>query len=194
VSEGTVALFGGRRWVIDRAEILFPGNATDEPSLSVRIYHDFSDVAVWVHVDGKPSAPELRFTSDPAIYSREQLLGFVLGGSPDAAQSDASLGEKASGVAAGFLVGQIQSRLEDKLPIDTLSVDVEEGARASAVLVGKWITERIFLAYNYRIEADEDENASEGIVRVIFGRGWMLEASYGDRGNGAADILWITRF
>jgi hypothetical protein len=194
VENGTVVLFGDRRWSIERAEILFPGLAKEEPRIGIRLFHDFSEVVVYVDVLGVPSEPELRLTSDPGVYSREQLLGFVLGGDPNAAPSDAKLSDRASGFAAGFVVGQIQAKLKDKIPIDTLKVDIEDGARASAVTVGKWITERVFLAYNYRIEADEDENASEGIMRIIFGHGWVMEAAYGDRGNGAADLLWIARF
>ncbi len=194
VGEGTIQLFGGRSWYIERADITFPGGSAKEPELNVRIYHDFETVVVYVNVDGTPSSPKLELTSDPGGYTREQLLGFVLGGSPDASQSDAALGEQAAGAAAGFLVGQIQNQIKSRLPIDTLSVGVGDGARASGVLVGKWITQRIFVAYNYRIGADVDQNTNEGIVRVLFGYGWMLEASYGDRGNGGADILWTTRF
>ena len=49
--------------------------------------------------------------------------------------------------------------------------------------------QRIFLAYHYRIEAEQNANANEAILRVLLGRGWVVEATYGDAGNGSANVL-----
>lgn len=193
VTDGTIDLFG-RRWSVNRATLRLPGDPEKEPRIDISLQHDFTDVVVFVNVTGTPSDPKLEFTSEPPGYTRDQLLGFVLGGSPRGASQDSTLAGQAASVAAGFLMGKIQSRLEDKLPIDTLSVALDDEAAASGITLGKWITDRIFLSYNYAIQAEEDENRNEATVRVLFGRGWMVEASYGDRGVGGADVLWIRRF
>ncbi len=193
VTSGTVNLFG-RQWVIDNADVRLAAGRDTEPRLDIRVRHDFPTVTVYVSVSGPPSNPRVRFSSDPGIYSQDQLIGFVLGGTPGAAQEDAPLADQAVGAATGFLLGQVQSRLQDKLPIDTISVELDDSASAEAVSVGKWISSRIFVAYNHRIAPETDENTNAGLVQFRLGRGWMLETTYGDRGNGSADLLYRKRF
>lgn len=193
ITSGTVNLFG-RQWVIDTADVRLAAGRDNAPRLDVRVRHDFPSVSVFVSVSGSPENPRVRFSSDPGIYSQDQLIGFVLGGTPNSASSDAPLADQAVGAATGFLLGQVQTKLQDKLPIDTISVDLDDSASAEAVSVGKWISSRVFVAYNHRIAAQTDENANAGLIQFRLGRGWMLETTYGDRGNGSADILYRKRF
>ncbi len=193
VRSGTVNLFG-RQWTIDNADVRFAAGRDSRPRLDVRVRHDFPNVTVYVAVSGSPENPRVRFSSDPGIYSQDQLIGFVLGGTPSSSEEDAPLADQAVGAATGFLLGEVQSRLQDKLPIDTISVDLDDTASAEAVSVGKWISSRIFVAYNLRLAPESDENANAGLVQFRLGRGWMLETTYGDRGNGSADILYRKRF
>jgi autotransporter translocation and assembly factor TamB len=193
VTSGTVNLFG-RQWTIDNADVRFAAGRDRRPRLDVRVRHDFPNVTVYVAVSGSPEDPRVRFSSDPAIFSQDQLIGFVLGGTPSSSEEDAPLADQAVGAATGFLLGEVQSRLQDKLPIDTISVDLDDTASAEAVSVGKWISSRIFVAYNLRLAPESDENANAGLVQFRLGRGWMLETTYGDRGNGSADILYRKRF
>lgn len=193
VTSGTVNLFG-RQWIIDNADVRLAGDSDSEPRIDVRVRHDFPTVTVYVAVSGPPSSPRVRFSSDPGIYSQDQLLGFVLGGTPGSTEEDAPLADQAVGAATGFLLGQVQSRLQDKLPIDTISVELDDSASAEAVSVGKWISSRVFVAYNHRIAPETDENTNAGLVQFRLGRGWMLETTYGDRGNGSADLLYRKRF
>lgn len=71
---------------------------------------------------------------------------------------------------------------------------MKDGAKISRVTVGKWITDRIFIGYDYSFGAKDDENANEGVVEVRLGRGWILESRYGDRGEGSLDFVWVRRF
>src|SRR6185436_11326102 len=77
---GDLDLFG-RRYLVERATARFDG--PPDPLLDIVITHDFPEVTTLTTVRGRLSKPELIMSSDPAIYSQGQLLGFLLGGEPN---------------------------------------------------------------------------------------------------------------
>jgi len=167
---------------------------TDEPQLQVEISRDLGSAVAIVRVRGTPAKPELELTSDPPIFDKAQVLTFVLGAEPGSGDEAVALEDRAAAAAVGALVGSLRSKLEDVLPIDTLEIELGDGAAVSRLAVGKWISSRIFLGYEYAFEAEDDENTNEAVVQVRIGRGWVLESRYGDRGSGGMDFIWVKRF
>jgi translocation and assembly module TamB len=191
VGNGYLNLFG-KRWDIHQARIDFIRG--EDPRVGVELTHDFETAMVRIRVIGSPEHPELIVTSDPPIYDEAQLLLFVLGSGPNEDPKQTSIGQQAAGVAANALLGEVQSKLEDELPIDMLELDVGDGAKLSRLRLGRWLTSRVFLGYDYDFEAEDDENVSEALLQYRLGKGWMLESRYGDRGNGGLDAFWVKRF
>lgn len=191
VGNGYLTVFG-KRWMVQKARLDFiPG---EEPHIDVELTHDFQTAVVYIKLSGSPSNPDLTLSSDPAIYDEAQLLTFVLGSGPNEDPNNSSMQQQAAGAAASALIGQVQSKLEDELPIDTMQLDFGDGAKVSRLTLGKWISSRLFLGYDYHFQAEEDENVSEGLLQYRLGRGWLIETRYGDRGNGGVDALWVKRF
>ena len=195
---GEVELFG-RRWTIDRADLSFDGNVPPDPQVQVRLSYEFPTAVVYVDVEGTRRAPKLRFSAEPPIYDEAEILLFVLGGSPGDQPSDQPVNEQAKGAATDFLVGQVQSRIAEKVPIDTLKLGVDETSESyqlTSITVGKWITSRVFIAYQHRFVAGDDENSSEASIIYRLGNGFNLEAKYGfgKDHNGGADVVWTKRF
>jgi autotransporter translocation and assembly factor TamB len=193
--EGTVATRDGwveifdRRYDLRRGDLAFDGST--DPSLDIELSHDFSASTLTVSVTGTGSAPALDLRSDPARYDDAELLSFVLGASPDddVAKEQSAAG-RATGVASGYVAGQLQSVVKDVVPIDVLDID----PAAEKLTLGKWLTNKIFLAYRRRFEAQDLENANEAVIEYRFRRRWLLELSYGDQGTGGVDVLWNRRF
>tara|TARA_R110002096_G_scaffold44524_10_gene119923 strand:+ start:20145 stop:24614 length:4470 start_codon:yes stop_codon:yes gene_type:complete len=198
--EGTIATRGGwielfgRRYDLRRGDVAFGGSV--DPSLDIALSHDFSASTLTVAVTGTGSAPELSLRSNPPRYDDAELLSFVLGASPDDDSSkEQSTAGRATGVASSYLAGQLQSVVRDVIPIDVLKIDIsDDDAAAEKLTVGKWLTDKIFLAYRRRFEAQDLENANEAVMEYRFRKRWLLELSYGDQGTGGADVLWIRRF
>jgi autotransporter translocation and assembly factor TamB len=192
--DGFVDIFG-HRYRIERARVSFGGDPGN-PQVDVRLVREFAAFTMGVELLGSSSDPELTLTASPPIYDESQLLAFVLGADPDDQRaSERGIGERATGVAAGLITGQLQSIVRDRLPIDVLRVELgEEALRQTKLTVGKWISERLFLAYRHRFEAKTEENSAEALIEYWFWRRWLLEAYFGDRGAAGADILWIKRF
>lgn len=202
-NSGYVELFG-RRYQVQRALASFdttPGSVPD-PSLDILLAHEFPTLSLFIQVQGTASEPELVLRSEPGVYDEATLLSFVLGADPAApgggaldGQPGATLGERAVGVASSLIAGRVQSLVEDILPIDVLRVELDDAAEgAERFVVGKWITDNLFLSYSRNFAADSNENSSEAAIEYRFWRRWLLEAFYGDRGAGGIDLLWTNRF
>lgn len=192
-TDGTLRLFG-RRWRVDTARLRFVGRAA--PEVEVRLERQVSDWTVWIDVSGPLPAPVLRFSARPPTLSEDELLAVVMGGHPNAPSPgrSASATAKAAGVAAGYLARPLQDRLQDTLPLDTLRLQVGDGAKAEALTLGKWITDRLFLAYDHHFDARPGENAHEATLQYQLLRGLLFESRYGDQGSGSGELLWSKRF
>jgi len=195
----------GRRYQIQRAVASFdatPG-AVPDPLLDVQLAHEFSTLTLFIQVQGTASKPELQLHSEPGIYDDATLLSFVLGADPvdaDEAQDAGggpSVGDRAVGVASSLVVGQVQGLVQEVLPIDIDVFRVELGeasAAAERLIVGKWITDNLFLSYAHSFVADPNENSGEASLEYRFRKRWLIEGYYGDRGAGGLDLLWTKRF
>lgn len=196
--QGRLSLFE-RIYEVRQARIAFGGRMPPDPRLDITLEHDFAVATVRIHARGSASQPELSFSSVPAEYSQSQLLAMVLGGEPgekSTADEDLQLQDQALDAAAGMLLSGLRGILRRALPIDTLGIETstQEETTTAELVVGKWITEDLFVAYRYRMGADEDENANAVEVQYRLGRDWILEGFYGDGAEGGVDVLWIKRF
>lgn len=180
-----------RRYEIERAWVLFAGEVPLDPRLDVRVSHQFPDTLVYIDVQGRMSEPQVSFASDSGRYDQAQLLGFILGG--EGGGGTGSLSESTPGAAANVVANQVAGVIRQAgLPVDALRVGTEEGdAQSRYVTVGKWLTDRLFIAYRYRDTTDIMKNRNEATVQHFFSKDWMWEGVAGDRGAASIDLLWI---
>ena len=197
VDHGYIELFG-RRWDIDRADVSFAGSTKINPNLNIEVEHQFATTTIYVEVTGTLTKPKLDFRAEPGNYDQATILGWVLGGDPDApSNSDHQpLEQKAVGVASNLLLGQINSQLRNVLPIDVLNVQIGEAQSESTtrIEVGKWLTDRLFVGYQARLNAPDNENVNEAEIKFRLATRWFLDAFFGDRSVGGADVLWSKKY
>jgi translocation and assembly module TamB len=188
---GDLDLFG-HRYRVERAMVTFDGKP--DPLLDIRITHDFPEVTTITQVRGRVSKPEIIMTSDPAIYSQGQLLGFLLGGEPDGEPGNAR--DRATNAGTSFVAGQIAGYVKGALPIDldVLKYESASSTSSAAITVGTWLTRNLFVAYRQHLEARPDENAGEGEIEYWFTRRVLIEGIVGDRGYNGVDLLWRKRY
>jgi translocation and assembly module TamB len=187
----------GRRYDIERAWVVFEGEMPPDPRLDVRISHRFTQTTLYVDVAGHISKPNITFASDSGQYDQAQLLAMVLGSEPGENQAETDTSHKAANAGLALAAGQVSTALRRSgLPIDALKVGTEAGSDKAVtyVTVGKWVTDRVFVAYRRRFEAEVTENLNEGVFQHYFARDWMWEGVAGDRGTASVDLLWIVPF
>jgi autotransporter translocation and assembly factor TamB len=186
----------GRRYDIQRARVIFAGEMPTDPRLDVRVAHRFPQTTLYIDVVGHLSQPTVTFGSDSGQYDQAQLLAMVLGGEPGEGQGG-DTSHKAAGAAAALMAGQMTSAIRKSgLPIDALKVGTEAGddQPVTYVTVGKWVSDRLFIAYRRRFDAEVTENANEGVFQHYFAKDWMWEGTAGDRGSASLDLLWVVPF
>jgi autotransporter translocation and assembly factor TamB len=194
VVRGWIALFG-QRYDVERGWVRFNGEIPPNPGLDIRVAHAFPDTIVYIDVGGTVQKPIVEFASDGGQYDQGELLAMVLGGGPSAGGGDGASSttqEKAESAGLGLVANQVAGVARDAgLPVDVLRFgnDPEEGG-VNEVTVGKWLSDRLFIAFRYRNTQDEDKNPSEGTFQHFFTRDWMWEGVVGTREN-SIDLLWI---
>jgi translocation and assembly module TamB len=193
VSRGKVELFD-RFWRLDRATVRFDG--AFDPVLDIQLTHEFEQLTMFVEVRGRVSEPTLTLRSDPATYSEGQLFAFLLGGKPGSEDDRGDARATAAGAATGFLGKQVAGYVDDYLPVelDVLRYDAESAGSPASLTVGKWLTDRLFVAYRRNLEARPEQNSGQGELEYWFNRNVLAEGVAGDRGIHGLDLLWIRRW
>ena len=194
LGHGDLDLFD-RRYAVDRAAVHFDGSL--DPVLDIRITHDFPDVTTITEIHGRASKPELDLSSSPALYSRAELLGFLLGGEPGGDPNDApSAAQRVAQAGESYLANKVGGYIKDALPvdIDVLRYESATSTTSAAVTVGTWLTHELFLAWREHLEARPDENAGEGEIEYWLRQRLVLQGTVGDRGYDGVDLLWRRRW
>ncbi|HUH00883.1 MAG TPA: translocation/assembly module TamB domain-containing protein, partial [Kofleriaceae bacterium] len=197
LTRGSMTLFD-QQYRVSRAALQFQGRSPPDPDIDVRLEHGYEQgVTLYIDVTGTLQKPRVDLSSDPASYSRGELLGFVLGGQPGAApRSEGSLQSGALSAASGLLAGRLEGLLRQRAPFDTIRLGTESSAQSgvSYVTVGRWISDDLFVAYHRRFDAEEDENANEALLEYQLSKRWTLRGAAGDRGAAHVDLLWVKRY
>ena len=190
---GDLDLFG-RRYKIEEAGVFFDGSI--DPILGVRITHDFPDVETITEVRGRLSKPDLELSSNPGLYTKSQLLGFLLGGEPGGDPNSASARDKATDAGTSFIAGQIGGYIKSALPvsIDVIKYEAASVSSSAAITVGSWITHTLFFSFSQHIDPRVDENAGEAKIEYWFTKRLEVEGTAGDRNFDGVDLLWRKRF
>jgi hypothetical protein len=191
--DSAYADFLGRRYLLDPSDLEFDG--TTDPRLGIRMTHQIPELALNVTVRGRASLPEPQFSSDPGGYSRDQLVGFFVGGAPGG-DPGSQTGEAVKGAVALGISGQLGRRISKVFPIqlDALSCEPATTATSASCSVGKWLSQRLFLTYRHPVEPRPDENANDLQVQYRLGGKALIDMTGGDRGHLGLDLLWRHRW
>ncbi|MGE0550223.1 MAG: translocation/assembly module TamB domain-containing protein [Kofleriaceae bacterium] len=195
LQDARVAVFG-HRYRLDRGSVRFLG--TTDPLLDIHLFHEFSDgTTLKLGLVGSVSEKldVLKLSSDPAIYTPEQLQAFLVGGSPGGEAGQQS-SEAAASATASVLSSKIGRRLERVLPLGLKpSCAPGSGIESATCTLGTWrLDGRLYLGYRYRLEKVPNENTNEGLVEYMLSRRWRLEGTGGDLPSLNGDLIFRTRW
>ncbi|HEY4242285.1 MAG TPA: translocation/assembly module TamB domain-containing protein [Kofleriaceae bacterium] len=199
-SHADVTLFG-RLYQVDTGSPLVEFDGTTDPLLDISLVHEFPDLTLTAHVGERASKPEVTFSSQPGDYSEAQLFGFFLGGEPggDASSQtrEAAAGAAAAGAGTAVISAKLARAAHRVIPVklfDNLTCEPSTSTTSTACTIGRWLTRKLYIAYQAHVDARVDENANEGLLQYYFARKWSLDLSGGDRNYDGLDILWRTRW
>jgi len=190
---------------VRQATVSFSGEVNPDPALNILLAREGPEATVLVQLTGTASAPELALRSDPPIYDRGQIMSLLLTGRVDAKPESGGEGDQTMAVAnavSQVLLGSIARKFAPKVGLDVAKVSLDEAKnkqtgesqiRAEAE-VGKYITDRLYLAYRRVFGATAEENSNEALMEYRISARWLITALFGDAGVGGVDIFWNLRY
>jgi hypothetical protein len=161
--------------------------------------HQFPDLTLDVQLSGRASRPERpQLTSDPGGSTYDQLFGFLLGGDP-AGDPGSQTRDAVAGAGTRLVSGKLGRQISKVLPVQVDALSCEPApaattATSGSCTVGKWLSQRLFLAYRQRLQPRTDENTGDVQLQLRIGDRLLLEGTGGDRGYYGADLLWRHRW
>ena len=184
IHDGTYTAYG-QDLRIESGRLLYAGGPIDNPALDVRATRKTGDVTAGVQVSGTLQAPEMALFSSPPM-AQADALSYLLVGRPLSGAS-ASEGELLAQAAAslGLKGGNlIAERIAGTFGLDELSVTGGNGAADAAVVIGKYLSPKLYISYSVGLF----EAVSRFRLRYTLSRRLTLQTEAGTATG--ADLLW----
>ncbi|MBL0278137.1 MAG: translocation/assembly module TamB domain-containing protein [Anaeromyxobacter sp.] len=190
VVRGVVEPISGRVFHVDRGKVTFTGVGLMAAQVDAVARYDNPLAVVTVTVGGPISNPNVQLTSRPSMDDASIAMLIATG------RTELKAGTSEIGSLTGAEVGMaaanaavsvaFKSLVQDKLPLDSVSVD------ASTIRAGKYVTDKLFVGYTRRFEANPEkgENVDEVRLEYQVSPRWMLESRYGNGNSGGASLMW----
>ena len=163
----------GKTFVIEEGSISFQGGEEMMPRINITAVYTFrnperAEQELTVKVTGTAEEPEVEFLLDGGSITEGDALSYILfGKSMDALtlseqqnMENAGGGSLAERAAASVISSQLTDFLGERLNVDYIEVKSEGSFDNASVVVGKYITNDLFVSYEQRFgEVDEKDLA-----------------------------------
>lgn len=171
----------GKTFIIDEGTVSFEGGSEITPGMDIRATYTFRNPqrirqAITVDITGTPESPSINFQLDGDPVTEGDALSYILfGKSLDELTmeeqenlGDTDLSGFAEKAAASVISSQITSFLGDKLNVDYIEVRTDENFDKASVVVGKYITNDLFVSYEQRFGEIEDKSLATYEVELEY--------------------------
>ncbi|MFC4294574.1 translocation/assembly module TamB domain-containing protein [Novosphingobium tardum] len=140
--------FAGKRFELSRGRIRFAGEAPPDPQLDLVAQADVDSLSATITIQGTSSAPEITFSSVPALPEEELLARILFGSSITniSAVEALQLGSAVASLRGGGGLDPI-NKLRSAIGLDRLRIvgaDATTG-RGTSIAVGKYLGRRFFV-------------------------------------------------
>ncbi len=190
VVRGDVEPIGGRNFQVERAKVTFTGGPPMAALLDVEAIYVHPSARVTAIISGPLRNPDFRLTSQPPMDEGQIAMLIATGSSelkPGSGGVGTLTGEEAGRAALGAVATKMFKNLvADKLPIDTVAIE------SSSIRAGKYVTDRVYVGYTRRLDAQLEQGQNRNEVRVEYQitPRWSFESRYGDAQSGGASLIW----
>jgi hypothetical protein len=161
ILEGDIFYLGKEFHLGESSAILFTEDSPLDPYMNIEAETTVSDVVISLFIGERLSSPSLILTSVPP-YSQEDIISLLTFGAPRSTLDDKGGDVSALGAAMVFS-GGVVTRLEDEarnvtgLEVFQVEPTFSGTGGAARVLMGKRLSDRIFLSYSRNLSITEDQ-------------------------------------
>jgi translocation and assembly module TamB len=172
--------------------VRFTNGPPDAALLDFQAKYTNPSAVITAKVTGTLHSPDVKLSSSVPTMTDQDIALLLLTGRTEAKAgsggvSGATTGQEAGMAVVGVLATQaFRTLVQDKLPLDTVAVD------AGGFRAGKYVTDKIYVGYVRRWDADPTKYQNEDEVRVEYqiSPRWMFESRYGNAQSGGATLIW----
>ena len=178
VVRGQYDLFG-RTFIINDGSINFEGGENIMPKVNINASYAFRNAQqvqqkLDVSITGTAENPSVKFSLDGSSVSEGDALSYILFGksmnelSMNQQENVAGAGNIAGKAAASILSSQLTSYLGKKLNVDYIEVKGSGDFNNATVVVGKYITNNLFVSYEQRFGETDQKNMAKYEVKLEY--------------------------
>lgn len=158
--------FAGRRFELTQGQISFDRLSPNNPTLDLRAEHEAEGVTAAIAIKGRAKTPKITLESTPAL-PQEDIMAIILFGKAATELTALESLQVAEALAQLTGVGPfggrgITSIARGALGLDMLNLDIDADAGSSALEVGKYVADGLF------ISATQDARGESGAVRIEY--------------------------
>lgn len=174
---------------ITRGRLFFSGGGIENPGVDARAIREVGGNTVGIDITGTAQDLQFELFSEP-FMEESNILSYILAGRPMHGSSDDSSLFTSAAVALGIRgANTITNRLGEYLPIDEIYLDKGDGEREFSVVVGKNVTENLFIGYDQSLL----NGSGEVIARYELGRNFSIETKNSVNSTSGDIIYTIER-
>lgn len=171
----------GKTFMVNEGSIVFQGGEEMMPQMDIKASYSFRNAQrveqiLTVQVSGTAESPEVNFQLDGSSISEGDALSYILFGK---SMNELTIDEQDNMTGAGgsslagraatsILTSQLTNFLGDKLAVDYIEVKSDGGFDNATVVVGKYITNDLFVSYEQRFGETHEKDITKYEVKLEY--------------------------
>ncbi|MBW2295029.1 MAG: translocation/assembly module TamB, partial [Deltaproteobacteria bacterium] len=181
--------FLGRRFDVSEAIATFNERNPPDPDVHLVATRQFGDVTVGVETSGRWSEPESRLISTPEMDDSEILSYLVFDKPIDeiGQRNDNRLNAAVAQMAGNMALSQLSRALSEELPINEISMGVNEDMTVATIGVETSVGDDIIVRYDRALQAGTGDRVT---VEWRFWKNFSLRSEYANGDTSGLDVFW----
>ena len=186
---GGTYTFLGKKFDLSEGVAIFEERSPPDPDLQLHATRHIGDVTVGIELTGRWSDRHSRLTSAPEMDENE-ILSYLVFDKPISEVGegdDQQLNAVAAQLAGNLALSQLAHAISEELPINEITVDVDEDMTVSSVGVETNVGDDIVLRYDRSLQTGVGDRLT---VEWRFWKNLSLRSEYANGDTSGLDLFW----
>ncbi len=200
ISRGYYTLYG-RKLIIEQGQVTFQGGREYNPNLDVKAIYKFRDAdkqknELRMIARGTLMEPELSFElNNQNISERDAMAYLIFNKSFDElsfSNQEGVSGNATSAVLSSLLSSQITKLADNTFNLDMVEINANENWESASFMVGKYITNNLFVTYQRGFGENKDETFTPQVITLEYelNRHIFLRLTQGEVKDSGIDVIF----
>ncbi len=199
----------GKRFKVNEGQLIFEGGQEINPRVILEAVYTFRTASrekkkLHLHVSGRAMSPEMKFTLDDTEIDEGDAISYIMFGRSldeltygqrkglqEESGDGAGAKEIANQLAASMLSSQLTKTLGKQFNLDMVEVNAEDNWEGASFVVGKYLTNDLFMIYQKGFGETQDGEAVPEIVTLEYEviKNLFLQLIEGDSRSSGFDVI-----